>query len=300
MIAWLASSFPCSPWSPWSQSLLCRKAGLQRVVAGLPGAALRKGGKNVQPGCGGEGICHNDQPTSGRLPWEDRECAGRDLWSREQCSETWPASSPSELLYPSPLSLVQSPPQKFSRASSFWLNPQPQSSWIWEVLAPTFPPTHPSSLRSAQDTTLFSVAPQFPSNSQLPRQCIRPFAVWFCSLPASPQTFLAPVLCSHSSYSGMLSLSFMPLHKLISVPRMPFYFSIHIKFPYQAVPWGSWVGDWEWKQSRKYCFSWGRCKEWKPLMALRANSGSGGSGCLECWDGPTSKSHSTRKGTVMD
>ena len=168
---------------------------------------------------------------SGRLPWEYRECAGRDLWSREQCSETWPASSPSELLYPSPLSLVQSPPQRFSRASSFWLNPQPQSSWIWKVLAPTFPLTHPSSLRSAQDTTLFSVAPQFPANSQLPRQCIWPFAVWSCSLPASPQTFLAPVLCSHTSYSGMLSLSFMPLHKLISVPRMPLYFSIHIKFP---------------------------------------------------------------------
>lgn len=68
MIAWLAPSFPCSPWSPWSQSLLCGKAGQQRVVAGLPGAALRKGGKNVQPGCGGEAICHNDQPTQGGYP----------------------------------------------------------------------------------------------------------------------------------------------------------------------------------------------------------------------------------------
>lgn len=76
MIAWLASSFPGSPWSPRSQSRLRGKAGRQRVAARLPGAALRKGGKNLQPGCGGEAIRLNDL-LSGRLPWEDRECTGR-------------------------------------------------------------------------------------------------------------------------------------------------------------------------------------------------------------------------------
>ena len=197
MIVWLASSFSCRPWSPWSQSLLRGKAGRQRVVAGLLGAALRKGGKNVQPGCGGEAIPHKDQPTSGRLSWEDREHAGRDLWSREQCSETWPASRP--IWAPLPLTtqsgrlLLKSSPETPPPGSTHIPNlPEYEKRW------PQPSPRRIPPLRSAQDTTLtFSVAPQFPANSQLLNTMYMTFAVWSCSLLASPQTFLSHVLCSH-------------------------------------------------------------------------------------------------------
>lgn len=166
MIVWLASSFSCSPWSPWSQSLLRGKAGQQRVVARLPGAALRKGGKNVQPGCGGEAIPHRDQPTSGRLSWEDREHAGRDLWSREQCSETWPASRP--IWAPLPLTTQSGPASSSKVLQRLLLLSQPTSQIFLNMRSagPNLPPTHPSTqICPGHNTHIFSGSP---TPSQLP------------------------------------------------------------------------------------------------------------------------------------
>ena len=199
MIVWLASSFSCRPWSPWSQSLLRGKAGRQRVVAGLPGAALRKGGKNVQPGCGGEAIPHKDQPTSGRLSWEDREHAGRDLWSREQCSETWPASRP--IWAPLPLTTQSGPVSSSKVLQRLLLLAQPTSQIFLNMRSagPNLPPD--ASLHSDLPRTQHSHFQWLPNSQPTPNswtQCIWPS--WSGPAPCWPHLRLSfPMFSAHTA-----------------------------------------------------------------------------------------------------